>query len=136
MKHQRKFIVVIAVAISFTAIAATIGKKNDYKNLKLLPKDISAQKLDSIMGAYSKALNVSCGFCHTPANDSTALNTTDKPLDYAADNSMKQNARHMIELTMHINQKYFYFDSAVKPIYLNVVSCNTCHRGNPYPVHE
>lgn len=136
MQHKRKLSFIAAAFLIFTAVAATIGKKENYKNLKILPKDITTQKLDSIMGAYSKALNVSCGFCHTPANDSTALNTADKPLDYAADNSMKENARKMIELTMHINEKYFYFDSTIKPIYLNVVSCNTCHRGNPYPVHE
>jgi hypothetical protein len=136
MKHKSKLSFIAFAFLIFTAVAATIHSQDNYKNLKILPKDISTQKLDSIMGAYSKALNVSCSFCHTPANDSTALNTTDKPLDFAADNSMKENARRMMELTMHINQKYFYFDSAVKPIYLNVVHCNTCHRGNPYPVHE
>ena len=110
------------------AIAASITTKGRYKNLKILPQDISEKKMDSIMEAYSKALNVSCDFCHTKTKSDT--------LDFALDNGMKENARKMITLTINLNKEYFYFDSTIRPEYLNVVSCNTCHRGNPYPVNE
>ncbi|MBC7936812.1 MAG: c-type cytochrome [Rhizobacter sp.] len=108
-----------------------------YKNLKILPKDIPEKKLDSIMNAYNVALKVSCDFCHIKAKQSLFSITPPKDeLDYALDNPMKEEARKMIKLQMEINKNYFHHDSTIRPEYLNVVSCNTCHRGNPYPAHE
>lgn len=136
MKHAKKTTLLLLCVFSVAAIAATIRMPEGFKNLQVLPKDISEKKLDSIMASYSKALNVDCDFCHSKAKETDSLSTTAPAIDYAADNSMKENARKMIHLTMDINKNYFYFDSTVKPIYLNIVHCNTCHRGNPYPVQE
>jgi hypothetical protein len=36
-------------------------------------------------------------------------------------------------MTVGLNTKYFNFDTAVKPVYLNIVHCKTCHRGEPIP---
>ncbi|RYZ99601.1 MAG: c-type cytochrome [Sphingobacteriaceae bacterium] len=117
--------------------AATIGSNGKYKNLKILPQDISEKKLDSIMNAYNKALSVSCDFCHIkPKKDLFSLTPVKDEIDFALDNPMKEEARKMIQLQMDINTKYFYNDSTIKPQYLNVVGCNTCHRGNPYPAYE
>lgn len=100
-----------------------------HRNLKVLPQDISQQKLDSIMEAYSKALGVSCGFCHTE------IKGFKDSLDYATDeNPMKENAREMMRMTININKTHFYFDKNERPEYLKVVNCKTCHRGEPYPV--
>jgi hypothetical protein len=109
-------------------IAATHLPKGAPRNLKVLPKDISDEKLDSIMNSYNRALGVKCDFCHTPAKNIPGS------LDYAADeNPMKEEGRKMITLNIQINKDYFYFDSLQRPEYLKVVTCITCHRGDPMP---
>jgi hypothetical protein len=108
-----------------SGIAATLP---EHKNLKVLPQDISDHKLDSIMKSYNKALGVTCDFCHSPGKKmEDGLNF---PSD---DNPMKQEGRKMIRLNIQINKDYFYFDSTQRPEYLRVVSCITCHRGEPIP---
>jgi hypothetical protein len=141
MRHSQKnyalFALLITVGIS---IAAMQPPASPYKNLQVLPKNISEKTLDSLMDSYNKALKVSCEFCHEKATDFLALTPANGnvQLDYAKDNGMKQEARRMIKLTVDINKQYFNFiDSVKKPDYLlNVISCNTCHRGNPYPANE
>jgi Photosynthetic reaction centre cytochrome C subunit len=111
-----------------SGIAATRLTRDKPRNLKVLPQDISDEKLDSIMHAYSKALGVTCSFCHTPFKNVYNV------LDYAADeNPMKEEGRKMMRLTIQINKDYFYYDSIQRPEYLKVVTCITCHRGNPMP---
>lgn len=128
MTRSFKFIAILFAVVTL-AVAATRAPKGEYKNLQILPKDISSQKMDSIMESYNKALGIGCGFCHT------AHATIPDSLDYASDkNEMKGNARNMMKLTIDINQKYFYYDTTVPPVYLNIVRCQTCHRGDPYPV--
>lgn len=120
------FFLLLLVSI---AVAATRAPQGRYKNLQILPKDISEKRMDSIMDSYTKALGIGCSFCHAP-HPSIA-----DSLDYASDkNEMKLNARNMMKLTIDINQKYFYYDSTIAPIYLSTVNCKTCHRGEPYPV--
>jgi Photosynthetic reaction centre cytochrome C subunit len=138
MAHNQKTITLITlVSLAVMATAATITTGKKYKNLKVLPQDISERKLDSIMGAYTKALKVSCDFCHVPPKkDTFSITPVTDELDFALDNEMKENARKMMRMTIDINKNYFYFNSTVKPEYLNVISCNTCHRGNPYPINE
>ena len=116
-----------------TLVAAGMGAMRmpdpEFRNLKILPKDISGQKLDSIMQSYNKALDVDCKFCHQK-NESLP-----DSLDFASDeNVMKENAREMMRMTIHINKTHFYFDKNERPEYLKVVTCFTCHRGDPYPV--
>jgi hypothetical protein len=109
-------------------IAATHMPPIKDRNLKVLPKDISDQKLDSIMESYYKALGVKCDFCHTPYK-----NFPDS-FNYAADeNPMKEDARKMMRLTIQVNKDYFYYDSTQRPEYLKAVTCITCHRGDPMP---
>ena len=99
------------------------------RNLRVLPQEICEQALDSFMHSYTKALKVNCAFCHTPYKnfpDSINYETDDNP--------MKEQARKMMRLTIQINKDYFYYDSTRRPEYLNVVSCITCHRGDPMPV--
>lgn len=123
---------IIALSVLATLVIGGVAAVNPpgekYKNLKILPKDISEQKLDSIMESYSKALGISCSFCHAEVK-----NFPDS-LDYASDaNTMKENAREMMRMTILINKTYFHFDKNEKPEYLKVVNCKTCHRGEPYP---
>jgi Photosynthetic reaction centre cytochrome C subunit len=119
--------------ITFTSIvlfvvAGIAATRPAHKNLKVLPQDISDQKLDSIMESYNKALGVSCDFCHSPHKK------IEDGLNFASDdNPMKVEGRKMIRLNIQINKDYFYFDSTQRPEYLRVVTCITCHRGNPMP---
>ena len=109
-----------------------------YKNLKALPQDITEKQLDSCMNAYCKALKVSCDFCHPrPQNSLFGITLQQqRPTDFAADNPMKEDARKMIRMQMEMNRKYFYFDTLARPEFLNMVNCNTCHRGSPFPMSE
>ena len=116
---------VVLVVISVAATKAPYVKE---RNLKVLPKDISDAKLDSIMQTYNVALGVKCKFCHVPMK-----NMADS-LDYASDaEPMKKNARDMMTMTININKTMFYFDKNERPEYLHTVTCKTCHRGEAFP---
>ncbi|MGZ8549994.1 MAG: c-type cytochrome [Chitinophagaceae bacterium] len=123
--------IITITALTFLVIAgvaAVHAPGGEHKNLKVLPQDISKQKLDSIMESYTKALGIGCSFCHTEVK-----NFPDS-IDYVSDiNPMKENAREMMRMTILINKTYFHFDKNEKPEYLKVVNCKTCHRGEPYP---
>lgn len=130
MPGKKAVYFVASIGLLLLATSASIGNEEKFKNLKILPKDISEKKLDSIMHSYNDALKVTCDFCHIKTKESG------NELDFAADGSMKETGRKMIQLMIDINTKYFYYDSTIKPQYLNGVSCNTCHRGNPFPWGE
>ncbi|MGZ5218752.1 MAG: c-type cytochrome [Chitinophagaceae bacterium] len=123
--------IITITALTFLVIAGVASVDapgGEHKNLKVLPQDISKQKLDSIMESYTKALGIGCSFCHTEVK-----NFPDS-IDYVSDiNPMKENAREMMRMTILINKTYFHFDKNEKPEYLKVVNCKTCHRGEPYP---
>lgn len=130
MFSLRPLIVVTALAI-FVVLGMSVSSpsrsgRRTPRNLQVLPADISPAKLDSIMQSYARALHVDCGFCH---------NGPGTPDDFAADrNPMKQQARKMIRMTLQLNRDYFRFDTTWNPAYYGVVSCITCHRGDPMPV--
>ena len=126
---KQLFTVLLLTALVTAGVAAVTLPKSKHKNLKILPQDISESMLDSVMESYTKALGVNCKFCHVPFK-----NLPDS-LDYAADDEpMKENARKMMQMTIQLNKTYFHFDTTVRPEYLKVVNCKTCHRGEPYPV--
>ncbi|HEY6502723.1 MAG TPA: c-type cytochrome [Chitinophagaceae bacterium] len=130
MITRQQFITLSVIfLLVISGIAATRLPQYKARNLKVLPKDISDEKLDSIMHTYNKALGVNCAFCHTPYNK----NLPDS-LNYEVDeNPMKEDARKMMRLTIQINKDYFYYDTLQRPEYLKVVTCFTCHRGDPFP---
>jgi len=111
-------------------IAATGFPQNKSRNLQVLPKDISDQKLDSIMHTYNKALGVKCDFCHS--RDKNIADSFDFPSD---EKPMKENARKMLRMTIQLNKDYFYYDTLQRPEYLQVITCKTCHRGDPFPAY-
>lgn len=112
-------------------VAAVQAPHQKERNLKVLPKDISDEKLDSIMQSYNKALGVKCDFCHVKQKIFSG------DFDYASDaEPMKENAREMMLMTIEINKKHFYFDKNIKPEYLNTITCKTCHRGEPFPPED
>lgn len=122
---------VLAGCIVFTllGVAATRLPDQQPRNLKVLPADIADAKLDSIMESWNKALGVNCDFCHVKKKIYPG------DWDYASDaEPMKENAREMLRMTIDINKTHFWYDKNKEPVYLNTVSCRTCHRGQPFPV--
>ena len=129
MFHKNKIFVFSALSVFvMLGIAAVKPVVPKDRNLKVLPKDISDQKLDSIMQTYNIALGVKCNFCHVPMK-----NIADS-LDYESDlDPMKENARKMMKMVIHINKTNFYFNKDEQPEYLHTVTCKTCHRGEEFP---
>jgi hypothetical protein len=84
------------------------GRGGPPRNLKVLkPEDVRAS-----MGGMRASLGQSCDFCHVQ--------------DRASDeNPKKLIARHMMEMTAHINSQFP--DGKVH------VTCYTCHRGKNIP---
>ena len=129
MFHKNKIVTFSSLlAFVLLGVAAVSRPPKKERNLKVLPRDISDEKLDSIMKTYTLALGVECKFCHSE------LKIFPGGLDYASDTEpMKENARDMMRMVIDINKRYFYFDSTQRPEYLHVISCKNCHRGNPLP---
>ena len=99
----------------------------EWKNLKVLPQNISEDSLKGLMRGYNSALGVKCNFCH-------AENPETKKLDFASDaKKEKEFARDMIVMTRELNTKNFNWNNAKNPEQINVVTCVMCHRGNESP---
>ncbi|HWN88292.1 MAG TPA: c-type cytochrome [Chitinophagaceae bacterium] len=126
---KNKIIVVLGLfAFVFIGIAATTPGADKERNLKVLPKDISNTDLDSVMEGYSKALNVSCAFCHAESK------TIKGDIDYASDDKPeKEITRMMMKLTAAVNKDYFDYTIVYKAGEKMAVSCYTCHDGFPRP---
>ena len=129
MQVSRKYGVLIAMAIVVIAgIAAVPSPLNNYKNLKVLPKDISTKDLSRIMiDEFEDGLGVSCGFCHAEEKDSHKL-------DYASDEKPeKEIARLMMKMTLDVNEKYFQVPHPLIGDSVLSITCMTCHKGQPRP---
>ncbi len=132
MYHKNK---IVAFSTLFTFVLAGMAAikpvVQEDRNLKVLPKNISDAKLDSIMQTYNIALGVKCNFCHVPRR------FMPDSLDYVSDaEPMKENARKMMKMVIHINKTNFYFNKEEEPEYLHTVTCKTCHRGEPFPPED
>jgi hypothetical protein len=84
-----------------------------FKDLQVLPKDITKAQLKTIMKEQSKALGVDCDHCH-------------KEPDMAADTPKKAIAREMMRMQSEINKKYRTSTNGK-------VTCWSCHRGQARP---
>lgn len=112
----------LILSIALCSLSMPPQEREKAKNLKVLPKDISHEELDSVMKGFKTALGVKCGFCHDPRKDDP------KKLDFAGDNNEhKAIARDMMRMTARINKKYF---KGIDPM---PVTCYTCHQGNKEP---
>jgi Photosynthetic reaction centre cytochrome C subunit len=145
---KKSFFVIVcclACVIIFQAFSASHQPK--YKNLKILPKDISDNDLDSVMHHFTASLGVKCNYCHV-------RNEAIKKMDFASDDKPeKLIARKMMLMAIDINTKYFKdieeemskekdHDMGVKPVMidgdsvknmLSYVTCYTCHHGDAHP---
>jgi hypothetical protein len=99
-----------------------------FKNLKVLPKDISRPALVGQMRQVAGALGVRCGYCHAGGNPQTL-----EGVNFASDSlETKRVARVMMRMVREIN-------SALLPqtgrdtTRLARVNCFTCHHGSRRP---
>jgi len=123
------FLSIVALSCAVTQMKSTGPANPHYKNLKILPQDITREQMDSVMHHFTGALNVKCNFCHV-------RNEEKKQMDWAADdNKHKLVARQMMTMTNELNKKYFdHAGSAITLTSSLAVSCFTCHHGATDPV--
>jgi hypothetical protein len=131
MKINRKFLLIVTLAVPVTIVAATTASKapdEQYVNLKVLPKNISSKDLQKIMvDDFEDGLGVACNFCH-------AADKTTGQLNFASDEKPeKEIARTMMRTTIGINKKYFKVKHPMIGTDALVVTCNTCHNGVAFP---
>lgn len=118
-------ILAASIGIAATSNHQADPKDGGFKNLKILPKDISKDKLDSIMKSFCLSLGVHCNFCHARTADTTQFH-----LDFASDAKPdKDVARFMMRMTAYIDTAYFNDDHSARPDTIRNVICYTCHRG-------
>jgi len=119
----------IVVVICINVAALTPGPSpNNYKNLQVLPTDISEKELKSIMvDQFQDGLGVGCAYCHVQEKNSMHL-------DYASDEKPeKEIARMMMRMTLQINKDYFDVEKPLIGSDAMTISCYSCHRGLPHP---
>ena len=101
-------------------------EKGEWKNLKVLPQDISEDSLYGLMHEFNMALGVKCSYCHMPRKDG-------KISDFASDEIFqKEIARGMLVMTNDLNKNYFeaHRKAGDKTV---AIRCVMCHRGTPNP---
>jgi hypothetical protein len=132
MKSARKLAVITGFSLTIAAaVAATKPAKppgDHFKNLRVLPKNISSKELSKIMvDEFQDDLGVSCNFCHAENKE------THRP-DYASDEKPeKEIARAMMRMTIGINKKYLKLRHPMIGDSALAVTCATCHHGIPHP---
>ncbi|HEX2609201.1 MAG TPA: c-type cytochrome [Flavisolibacter sp.] len=125
---KRSFLVTLCFTLLIASSLAFTKDDPLYKNLKVLPKNITKPQMDSVMHHFTGSLNVKCSFCHV-RNDST------KTTDFASDeNKHKLIARDMMRMTNKINDQYFNLTGAKRDLNTPLmVTCYTCHHGSTEP---
>ena len=124
LKIEWKWIVLVGFFLCSVPALAQFPEK--FTNLKVLPKDISRQELQSTMRGFAFALNVRCEHCHVEKAGGKKFE-----MDFAADDKeAKKTARVMLEMVAAINRDYISKVTKTPPIQ---VQCVTCHHGLTQP---
>ncbi len=128
---RRLDVLVAATAIMTLGGAASLAAQvpDSFTNLKVLPKNISREQLDRVMGSFTEGLGVRCDFCHV--RDTTHLVRGRPRMDFASDKKEnKKTARVMLQMVQDINAKYLTQLEGGSDLH---VQCFTCHHGNKTP---
>lgn len=128
MKLKITIITIFLVGTVSVSLITTGQTQNQYKNLRVLPKNISAKDLNQIMvDEFQDGLGVSCLFCHSE-NKITHLP------DYISDvKPEKQIARKMMRMTLKLNKHFFKVSHPQIGTKSLAITCSTCHNGSPRP---
>ncbi len=129
--NKKMTVIAALVVVVLLGVAGTTpASKGEFKNLQVLPKDISKDGLEKIMKQFESALDVNCSYCHVKQVGSTEL-------DFASDaKSEKESSRAMMRMTLQINKDNFEVKQPLIGDSLMIVTCYTCHRGTPYPDNQ
>jgi len=118
-------LLMIAAAFGLRSSSAQIP--DEYKNLKVLPKDISKRELLDIMRSISQGVGMRCNECHVPGKGSDRL----EDFDFASDDKKdKLTAREMLKMVDSINDQLGKM-KLENPVH---VRCVTCHHGVHKPM--
>ena len=129
-KYFSVFFVLAAIIVITASFTLMPPADDEVGNLKVLPKNITDQQLDSVMDHFKLSLGVKCGFCHAQQKDTSA----DRHLDFASDEKPEKiRAREMLQMTAYLNATYFNPDHSTRPDTIHEVICYTCHRGGHDP---
>ncbi len=110
------------------SVAFSAPPERIYKNLKVLPKNISKENLDTVMKSFTAGLGVKCNFCHANSKEDP------KKMDFASDEKGEKGiARKMMKMTNKINKKYFDYAKNDAGQSVQEVSCYSCHHGEAHP---
>jgi hypothetical protein len=114
--------------VVFMAMTPPQEEEHKYKNLKVLPKNITDKQMHEVMEEWEHALGAGCSFCHV-RNEET------KKMDFAADGKPEKDmARHMYKMMNDINKKYFEAKKDSTGMMMTTgVNCNSCHHGVSHP---
>lgn len=138
---KKSLIIIFCLLGVFVFQAFTTSYEPKFKNLQILPKDISDDALDSVMHHFTASLGVKCSYCHV-RNDAT------KKMEFAKDDKPeKEVARKMMLMAIDINKNHFQqieesmdsgkgalpSDTSSVSYMLKYVTCYTCHHGDPHP---
>jgi hypothetical protein len=129
---KKLFVIILAILTTIFICSAAVTPPRpprvEYKNLKVLPRNISSKALSKVMvDDISDALGVGCGFCHAQGKDSTSI-------DYASDaKPEKEMARMMMRMTLRVNRQFFMLKHPTLTDSPLSVTCTTCHNGKPRP---
>ena len=126
---MKKTWLVFLCVIAFISMSFVISYDEPlFKNLKVLPKNINKEQLDSVMKSFTVALGVKCNYCHIRLDDEQ------KTWDFASDKHEHKNiARDMIKMTVKLNKKYFDIKDSKSLTADLEVTCYTCHNGKAHP---
>jgi tetratricopeptide (TPR) repeat protein len=124
-KLEWKWVVLVGFLL-VCSLPASAQIPEKFTNLKVLPKDISRQELQSTMRGFAFALSVRCEHCHVEKAGGKKFE-----MDFAADDKeAKKTARVMLEMVAAINRDYISKVTKTPPIQ---VQCVTCHHGLTQP---
>jgi hypothetical protein len=137
-------VVFVCLVCVFSFQAFTTHQQPQWKNLKILPQDISKEGLDSVMHHFTHSLGVRCTYCH-------AGNPAERKMDFPSDEKPeKLIARKMMQMTIDINKNHFQqiaemmdsgkmaanMDTSSVSYMLKYVTCYTCHHGEAHPKNQ
>ncbi len=131
-RHRKKTIVVTAitliVAITVFSFKPAQQEPKKLKNIKVFPATATFKEVDEAMDQLKIDLGVRCDYCHAHAKDNP------RKMDMTSDENPKKDiSRDMMRMTMEMNQKYMASIPHADTVKVQMITCNTCHRGAPKP---
>ncbi|MEO6150196.1 MAG: c-type cytochrome [Mucilaginibacter sp.] len=118
----------VVVLTSMVSLKPSPADEPLFKNLKVLPKNITKDQMHDVMEEWEHALGTKCSFCHV-------RDTVTKKMDWANDAKPEKGmARKMYKMTAMLNQKYFEAKKdSIGMMADEGVNCNSCHQGQEHP---